>query len=126
MPKSWATPKPLGGEPPPLFNQNLAQGKLSEHSKKYGSANLILFYPSDDPRAKQACDRIKKQVEAVGTGDEGKVTLTLEPVPTPELFRRVQEEGNFDLAYVSFDYPNDLYPLGLAALLDPTAAARRQ
>src|SRR5205814_888775 len=81
-----------------LYDPNLAQGKLSEHCKKFGSANLQLYYPADDPRARQACDRIKKQVEAVGTVEEGKVTINLEPLPAAELFRRVHDEGNFDLA----------------------------
>lgn len=123
-PKTWATPKPLGVDPPPLFNRDLAQGQLAEHVKRFGSANLVLYYPAEDPRAKQACDRIKKQVEAVGGAEDGKVVLNLEPLPTPELYRRVCEEADFELAYVPFEYPTDLYPFGLGSLLDPTAAAR--
>jgi ABC-type transport system substrate-binding protein len=123
-PKTWATPKPGGGDPRPLFDQNLAQGKFDEHFKKFGAVNLILYYPAEDPRARQACERIKKQVEAVAVGADGKVALNLEPLPTAELYRRVYDEGAFDLAYVPFDFPHDLYPLGLGSLLDPSAAAR--
>jgi ABC-type transport system substrate-binding protein len=123
-PKSWATPKPLGGEPPRLFNRDLAQGKFAEQFKKFGAASLTLFYPAGDPRAKAACDRIKRQVESVAVTEDGKLTLTLEPLPLPDLYRRVYEEQAFDLAYVPFEFPDDLYPLGLAALTDPTAAGR--
>jgi peptide/nickel transport system substrate-binding protein len=123
-PNSWATPKPLGGQPLNLYDPNVAQGLLAEHSRRHGSSTLLLYFPAEDSRAKQACERIKKQVEAVGTGEAGKVTISLEPLTTLDLYRRVHEEGNFDLAYVPFDYPDELYPLGLASFLDPTATTR--
>lgn len=121
---SWAAPKPVGGTFPSLYSKDLAQGKLGEHFRKNGSAVLSLVYPAEDPRAKQACDRIKKMIEEVGTTGDGKLTINPEPLPTAELYRRVTEEFAFDLAYMPFEYPDDLYPFGLAAFLDPTAADR--
>jgi peptide/nickel transport system substrate-binding protein len=121
---SWAAPKPAGGNFPSLYSKDLAQGKLAEHFRKNGSAVLALLYPVEDPRAKQACDRIKKMIEEVGTTDQGKLTINPEGVPTPELYRRVTEEFAFDLAYLPFEYPDDLYPFGLSAFLDPMASER--
>jgi ABC-type transport system substrate-binding protein len=107
-----------------LFNRDLAAAKFGEYLKQNGAKNLNLMLPADDLRARLACERIKKQIEEVAKGEGGAITITLLPTPPGEFFRKVQEEHGYDLAYWNFDYPDDWFPFGLGAALDPTAANR--
>lgn len=120
-PNSWADYRPLKAAPPPLFEPNLSRAKFAEHVKKDGGANLRLLVPNDDPQAVRACDLMKRQIEAAGQLDEGRLQLSIEEVPPADFFRRVHDEGTFDLAYLPVEYPDDLYPFGLGAFLDPAA-----
>ena len=113
-PGTWAAPV----DPAPLFSQDVAGARFQAYKQGRGSGTLGLLYPADDPQAKAACERIKAQVEAAGGG----LQLAPEGVEPRELVRRVEDEFRYDLAYVPFDYPDDWYPLALAALLDPAAA----
>ena len=114
----WAAARPLGGPAPALFDRDTAAGKFRAGVK--GALPLTLLYPDDEPQAYEACSKIKKQIEEAGA--ESKVTISLEPVPPRELIRRVEKEHRYELAYYAFDYRDDWFPLGLALLLDPSAA----
>jgi hypothetical protein len=122
-PESWAAYRPLGAAPPPLFDKSLAQAKFAEHARKAGSTAtaLRLLLPNDDPAARKACDLMKRQIEAAAPPEDGKVTIEVEGVAPDEFDRRVYDGGAFDLAYVPLEYPDDLYPFGLGAFLDPDA-----
>lgn len=117
---AWATPRLPGVALPSLFNPNLSQAKFVEYAEKSGAVTLSLLFPNDDPRARAACDLIRKQIENVA-GATVKISLTLEGLPNAEFHRRVYNEREFDLAYVPFEYRDDWYPFGLGSLLSPTA-----
>jgi ABC-type transport system substrate-binding protein len=127
-PTSWATVKGPNGKGQRLTNQFLATNKLKAYLAAPGARpDISLAYPGDDPLAAKACQKIKEQVEVLFKDvkdPKGRVTINLEPVPTKELARRVQEEHRYDLAYVPFDYPDDWHPFGLAGFLDASAAGR--
>jgi ABC-type oligopeptide transport system substrate-binding subunit len=122
-PNSWA-----GGKGEPLVQRDAAVAKLKSYLADAGAKlEIELAYPIDDPRAEEACRKIKAAVEDVSkdlAGDR-KLVVNLAQMPMDELLLRVQEEHNrFDLAYVPFDYPDDWYPYALGAALDPQAAGR--
>jgi ABC-type transport system substrate-binding protein len=125
-PGSWAAPKGPGGQPVPLVNRDLAVTRLQTYlAEKSAKAEIALAYPQGDDLAALACNKIKAQVESLFKDLSGrKLTILLEPVPMRELMLRVEEEHRYDLAYVPFDYPDDWYPYGLGATLDPQAAER--
>ena len=114
-PDSWATPG-SGGDA--LVDRDLATAKLKAYREAGGSATLSLAYPDDDPQAKMACEAIRKAVTDTGAG----VTLNLVPVPPAKLADVTTQLHSYDLAYVTFDYRDDWYPLRLGSYLDPTAA----
>ena len=116
---SWAAARPLGAPAPALFDRDVSAGKFRANTNR-GGLPLTLLYPDDDPQASEACSRIKKQIEDVG--GESKVTITLEAVPPRDLLRRVEKEHRYELAYVTFDFRDDWFALGLAQFLDPSAA----
>ena len=116
--ESWAAARPLGGPAPALFDRDTAAGKFRAGVK--AALPLTLLYPDDEPLAYDACSKIKKQIEEAGA--ESRVTIALEPVSPRELIRRVEKEHRYELAYVTFNYCDDWFPLGLALLLDPSAA----
>lgn len=125
-PTSWANPKGLTG-PPQLVNRDLAVARLKAYlSGTAPKTDIELAFPKDDPRAEEACRRIKAQVEALTKDgvDGRKLTINLNGVTTPELYRLVEGEHRYDLAYVPFDYPDDWHPYGLGAALDASAATR--
>jgi ABC-type transport system substrate-binding protein len=122
-PGSWAAPS---GPPAPMTNRDLAVTRLQSYlGDRSAKGEVTLSYPQGDPLAALACSKIKAQVESLFKDSSGrKLTINLEPVPMRELAVRVEDEHRFDLAYVPFDYPDDWYPHGLGAMLDPTAADR--
>lgn len=124
-PGSWPT---LTGPalPPPLTNRDLAVDRLKKYLSDAGAGtNIELAYPADDPLAAEACRLMKAQIESLTReGGKPRLNINLVGVPTRELMVRVQDEHRYDLAYVPFDYPDDWYPLALAAALDPAAWSR--
>jgi ABC-type transport system substrate-binding protein len=126
-PKCWATPRGPGGQPIPLSNPDEGHNLLRRYLGAPGATSeLSLLYPAEDPRARVACEAMREQIEALfKTDTDGrKLTLTPVAVPSATLALRVMDEHDYDLAYVPFDYPDDWYPFGLAALLDPQAGGR--
>lgn len=126
-PYSWATVKDRSNEPVSLYNRPLGVEKLKEYLAAPGAkASFRLSYPADDPLAAAACDKLAKQVAALGltTPDGQAFALKPDPLPRRELLKQVEEEHRYDFAYVPLEYPDDWYPFGLAAFLDPKAAAR--
>ena len=127
-PTSWATTKGANGKGTKLANPFLAAATLKKYLASPGAKpDITLAHPDDDPQAAKACEKIKAQVEVLFKDvkdPKARVTITLEPVPTRELVRRVEEEHRYDLAYVPFDYPDDWHPFGLAAFLDAAAVGR--
>lgn len=130
-PSSWATVKGQNGQPVPLDNRPAGINLLKEYLNAPGAVNVLeLAYATTDPLSKLACERIKAQIEGLPDGQrlatpEGKpLTIELKPLAARDLLVQVQDEHRFDLAYMPFEYPDDWYPYGLAAMLDPAAAGR--
>jgi len=124
---SWAAAKGTGGLPTPLMDRTQA----IVHFARYLAApaaprSLKLAFPTGDPVALGACERIKAQVESLfkDAAAGSRVTLELEPREPRDFLRHVESEQRFDIAYMPFDYPDDWHPFGLSAFLDPDAAGR--
>ncbi|MFO0801092.1 MAG: ABC transporter substrate-binding protein [Gemmataceae bacterium] len=126
-PGSWAGAKGTGGLPTPLMDRTQAIVHFARYmGTPSAPRSLKLSYPTGDPVAQTACEKIKAQVEglfkdvAVGS----RLMLELDPREPRDFLRHVESEQRFDLAYLPFDYPDDWHPFGLAAFLDPDAAGR--
>lgn len=125
-PNSWANPKVVGGAPA-LANQNLAVARFKTYlSGTAPKTDLELLYPQDDPRADEACRKIKAQIEGLTKDAPGgrKLVINITGLPMSDLMTRVEAEHRYDLAYIPFDYPDDWHPYGLGASLDSAAAVR--
>ena len=112
-PNSWATPERARKPEAALFNRDLANGLLSEATAK-GRVELTLKYPEGDPRAELACSKIKEQIEEASkkANNTATVGISLKSVPVDLYSRQIDQEHDFDLAYVPFDYKDDLFWLG--------------
>jgi hypothetical protein len=124
-PGSWSAGKGLA---PSLMNSDLAVARLKTYLADAGAkATIDLAYPDGDPQAEKACRMIKANVEGLFKAEppgSRRLTIDLVKVNRTQLDVQVQDQHSFDLAYVPFDYPDDWYPLGLAAALDPQATGR--
>jgi ABC-type transport system substrate-binding protein len=110
---SWACNPGLKAD---LLNRDLAKaeaGRAKEGRALLG--RLTLKYPAGDPAVKRACEEIEQQVKSIGPGIE----LELKEVEPRALRRDVEELHAYDLAYYSWDYPDETY--WLWPLLDPAA-----
>jgi peptide/nickel transport system substrate-binding protein len=110
---SWACNRELKAD---LYNPVLAKGEASQ--AKEGRplvGRLTLKYPAGDPAVKSACEKIQQQVRSIEPGFE----LELQEVEPRALRRDVEERHDYDLAYYSWDYPDETY--WLWPLLDPSA-----
>jgi peptide/nickel transport system substrate-binding protein len=128
-PGSWSVAKGPGG-PEPLTNRDLAVKRFKDYLADQGAQKEFeLAYAEDDPKAYQACDEIKKQIESLLKNDATvpvKITITPKAYPMSKLLENVQDQhSSYDLAYVPFDYPDDWYPYALGAALDPVASGFR-
>lgn len=76
-----------------------------------------LKYPEGDPAIEKACQMIAKQVEDV------KANFTIKPVAVPpeKLWKQIEHDTDFKLAFRHYDYPDDWF--SLAGLLDPSVPA---
>jgi peptide/nickel transport system substrate-binding protein len=102
-PRSWAWDSTLPTDP---YKPNLA--KAHAEKAKEGRAvlrKLSLKYPKDDPAVAQACEEIRNQVRQLGAG----IDLELKPLEPRDLRRDVEEQHDYDLAYYSWDYPDETY-----------------
>ncbi|MCE9566805.1 MAG: hypothetical protein K8U57_32770 [Planctomycetes bacterium] len=127
-PNSWANPKSTVGGPPPIMNRDLAVARLKTYlSGTAPKQNIELSFPLDDPRAEEACRKIKTQIEGLtkDAPNGRKLVIELKGLPTAELLVKVQDEHGYDLAYVPFDYPDDWHPYGLGAALERSAGGTR-
>lgn len=105
---TWATPE----SPPSLYRLEHAetfakQAKIPEQ--------LVLRFV-DDPSANAACQLIKQQLGKVG------IRVELAGHSPADFYKTVMLEHNYDLAYVPFDFANEMYWIG--GLLDPDAKDR--
>ena len=115
----WAAARPLGSPAPSLFDRDTAAGKF--RAGRNGALSFTLLYPDDDPQAADACVKIKQNIEYAGA--DSQASITLEAVAPRDLLRRVEKEHRYEIAYMTYDYRDDWYPLALAQFLDPTAAS---
>jgi ABC-type oligopeptide transport system substrate-binding subunit len=112
-PNSWACNPALKSR---LFNPNLARAQAGQ--AKEGRAvlgRLTLKYPNNDPAVAKACEAIQQQIQRIGPGIE----LELKPMEPRALRHDVEELYDYDLAYYSWDYPDETY--WLWPLFDPSA-----
>ncbi len=123
-PECWATAKPNSLPAEALHNKDKAQAKFGEYLKGKAASSVTLLFPDDDLRARQACTRMKEQIEKLAIAEGGKLTVNLEAAGPAEFYERVYSEHRYDLAYVAIDYPDHGYPFGLGSLLDPSADGR--
>ena len=120
-PNSWATP--AKAKDTTLTNKDLAGGLLGAATSR-GAVRLTLKYLEDDPRNLRACSKIKEQIESAAGVNNGKPALEidLKPVPADQFFRMLEDDHDYELAYCSFDFKDDLFWLG--GLLDRNAGGR--
>jgi peptide/nickel transport system substrate-binding protein len=109
---SWACNQSIPADPFDLPKARAAAESVKQERPVLPT--LTLLYPDDDPAVKQACELMQKQVQEVG------ITLTPTPRPRRQLHREVEQDNNYDLAYYSWDYPNEAY--WIWPLFDPAAA----
>jgi len=109
---SWACNQSIPADPFDLPKARAAAESVKQERPVLPT--LTLLYPDDDPAVKQACELMQKQVQEVG------ITLTPTPRPRRQLHREVEQDNNYDLAYYSWDYPDEAY--WIWPLFDPAAA----
>jgi peptide/nickel transport system substrate-binding protein len=112
-PGSWACKPNLPADP---FDPALAR-VMAAKAKTVSTRRLSLKYPDEDPRVKRACEMIRDQVAALGTG----LQLELEPKSPRQLHDEVEFGHDYELAYYHYDYPTDAY--WLWPLFNPNAKA---
>jgi ABC-type transport system substrate-binding protein len=78
---------------------------MASKVKSVSTRRLSLKYPDGDPLVKRACELIKEQVAALGTG----IQLELEAKSPRQLHDEVEFGHDFELAYYHYDYPTDGY-----------------
>ena len=102
-----------------LFDPELAKAQLSAVPEGVRPKQpLRLLYSNEDPAVDAAMKHLAEQVEKVlGFG------LKREALRPEELRRRVEEENSYDLAYYSYDFPDETY--WLWPLLAPTGPRGR-
>lgn len=111
-PDSWAHDPNAG--PADLFKQELARPLAKDGlAQRSGATKLKLLYPAGMEEVQRACEMIRKQVQDLDVG----LDLELLPRGPAELRREVEELRQYDLAYYSWDYPDQTF--WLWPLFDP-------
>lgn len=107
---SWAC-DPKVGKPKvenslDLFDPVRAKTLKSDFANEPGSkTKFTLEYPDDDPAVKEAMEGLGTQLH-----DVLRFTLELKAV-SPRQLRTDVENGSYELAYYSYDFPDETYPL---------------
>jgi ABC-type oligopeptide transport system substrate-binding subunit len=88
-----------------LFDPDRAKSLFPKPGQEgHTNGPLRLLYPEGDPAVDAAMTHLAKQVrETLG------VQLNPEPLPPGALRKRVEEEHTYDLAYYSYDFPDETY-----------------
>jgi ABC-type transport system substrate-binding protein len=103
-----------------LDDPQSAQGirESSEYKAAIGPGKpreFELKYPAGEPAVDKACNMIKTQVEDLKPG----FTIKLVAVPPDKLWRQIELDADFQLAFRHYDYADDWFNIG--GLLDPSA-----
>ena len=123
--RSWATPpRAQETESLTLLRPEISAKLQSDFSKRNGEIRFKLAFASDDPQAQEACSRIRQNIETNCGSVNGKPAIAIELVgkPSDDLRRDVEEIHDYDLAYYTWDYPDESFSLSM--LLDGNAAGR--
>ncbi len=111
--ESWAVAPEV---PKRLHNPDRARAFFKRVGEKSGPLVLRLAYPSTDKQVAMACQVIRNQIERASTDLDLKIDL----VPmSPHKLRTAVYKGNYDLAYMSWDYESEFY--WLWPMFDPKA-----
>jgi ABC-type transport system substrate-binding protein len=116
-PATWAAKPNL---PPDPYDPELAKVLAIKVKSAVTVLKLTLKYPDDDPRVKRACEMIRDQVAALGTG----LRLELEPKAPRMLHDEIEFGHDYELAYDYYDYPTDAYWLWPLFNTNPKALDR--
>ncbi len=114
-PNVWATPS----KSKDLYQLEVGKQLLANWLQQHASAQLTLKFPDGDGQIAQCCQKIKDQIEAATAK---KIEIVLQSSSPENFYREVRGEHNFDLAYMPYEYRDDLY--NLDNLIDPTACGR--
>jgi peptide/nickel transport system substrate-binding protein len=116
-PGAWACKPTLPADP---YEPELAKVRATKVKSVASVLKISLKYPDNDPQVKRACEAIRDQVAALGTG----LRIELEPKPPRLLHDEVEIGHDFELAYYYFDYPTDAYWLWPLFNTNPKALGR--
>jgi peptide/nickel transport system substrate-binding protein len=117
-PGSWAC-KP--NQPADPFDPALAKVLADKVKSAASVLKLSLKYPDDDPRVKRACEMIRDEVAALGTG----LRIDLEPKAARLLHDEIEFGRDYELAYYYYDYPTEAYWLWPLFNTNPKALVER-
>jgi ABC-type transport system substrate-binding protein len=110
--ETWAVP--VDPVPEPLYKASYAVNSFKE--AKLPPALTIKCIDEELPR--KACGMIQEQLKQLNVG----VNVEVKPLSQSEFHKQVMLEHDYDLAYMPFDYQNELF--SLAGILDPDAQGR--
>ncbi|HEV3202745.1 MAG TPA: ABC transporter substrate-binding protein, partial [Gemmataceae bacterium] len=109
-PDSWACKKNLPADP---FQPNLARQEANAAKSALVNLKFTLKYPfpvspseiqPGDIQVKEACEKIQEQLKTYAD-----IELDLQPRSPRELHDDVEVNHDYELAYYSYDYPNEQY-----------------
>jgi ABC-type transport system substrate-binding protein len=116
-PGTWACKPKLPADP---YDPELAKVLATKVKSAATTLKISLKYPDDDPRVKRACEMIRDQVGALGTG----LRIELEPKAPRLLHDEIEFGHDYELAYYYHDYPTDAFWLWPLFSTNPKALDR--